>query len=321
MRILVTGGAGFIGSNLIKYLMGLKDSNISSIRILDKLTYSGNLTNLKDIPKDSFEFMQGDIIDFNVVLKATSKIDAVFHLAAESHVDRSINASRVFVETNVLGTQSLLEASRQNGVDTFIHVSTDEVYGSIDQGAWSEDSPLSPNSPYSASKAASDLLALAYSKTYGMDVRITRCSNNYGPNQFPEKVIPLFTTNLIDNKRVPLYGNGKNIRDWVHVSDHCAGLYLAFRRGKSAQVYNIGGGCELSNMELTRIILKEFNVGEDEILYVEDRKGHDFRYSLDYTKAKRELGYVPQIEFETGLKSTINWYRENPDWWRPLIDS
>jgi dTDP-glucose 4,6-dehydratase len=321
MRALVTGGAGFIGSNLVKYLLGLENSKISSIKVLDKLTYSGTLTNLKDLPKDSIEFIQGDIIDSTVAHEATSKIDVVFHLAAESHVDRSIDSSRVFIETNALGTQSLLEAALKNDVGTFIHVSTDEVYGSINQGSWTEDFPLSPNSPYSASKAASDLIALAYTRTYGMDIRVTRCSNNYGPNQFPEKVIPLFVTNLIDGKKVPLYGNGKNVRDWLHVSDHCAGIYLAFLSGKRGEIYNIGGGRELDNLELTKIILKEFNVGEERIDYVQDRKGHDLRYSLDISKAQKELGYSPQIDFEAGLKSTINWYRANPNWWRPLKDN
>lgn len=318
MRVLVTGGAGFIGSNLVKHLLSLQYSKISSIRILDKLTYSGSLTNLQDIPADSFEFIKGDIVDSEVVQKATSNIDVVFHLAAESHVDRSIDSSRVFVETNALGTQSLLQASLENEVETFIHISTDEVYGSISEGSWTEEYPLSPNSPYSASKAASDLIALSYSRTYGMDVRVTRCSNNYGPNQFPEKVIPLFVTNLIDGKKVPVYGNGKNIRDWLHVSDHCSGIYLTLRNGKKGEVYNIGGGRELDNLELTKIILSEFNYGEDQIEFVVDRKGHDLRYSLDITKARRELGYKPEIGFEAGLKETISWYVDNPSWWRPL---
>lgn len=318
MRVLVTGGAGFIGSNLVKHLLSLQDSKISSIRILDKLTYSGSLTNLQGIPADSFEFIKGDIVDSEVVQKATSNIDVVFHLAAESHVDRSIDSSRVFVETNALGTQSLLQASLENEVETFIHISTDEVYGSISEGSWTEEYPLSPNSPYSASKAASDLIALSYSRTYGMDVRVTRCSNNYGPNQFPEKVIPLFVTNLIDGKKVPVYGNGKNIRDWLHVSDHCSGIYLTLRNGKKGEVYNIGGGRELDNLELTKIILSEFNYGEDQIEFVVDRKGHDLRYSLDITKARRELGYKPEIGFEAGLKETISWYVDNPSWWRPL---
>ena len=318
MRALVTGGAGFIGSNLIKHLLNLSDSKISEIRVLDKLTYSGTLTNLSEVPKDSIEFIQGDIIDPKMAHKATSNVDVVFHLAAESHVDRSIDSSRVFMETNALGTQSLLEASLKNDVSTFIHVSTDEVYGSISEGSWTEDFPLAPNSPYSASKAASDLIALAYVRTHGMDVRVTRCSNNYGPNQFPEKVIPLFVTNLIEGKKVPLYGNGKNVRDWLHVSDHCSGIYLTFQKGLMGQVYNIGGGRELDNLELTRTILEEFKLGEERIEYVRDRKGHDLRYSLDISKAKRELGYAPKIDFEAGIKTTIRWYIENPNWWRPL---
>ncbi len=318
MRALITGGAGFIGSNLVKHLLNLQNPEFSAIRVLDKLTYSGTLTNLHGIPKGAIEFIEGDIVDSEVASKATSNIDVVFHLAAESHVDRSIDSSRVFVETNVLGTQSLLEASFKNGVKTFVHVSTDEVYGSINEGSWTEEFPLLPNSPYSASKAASDLVALSYFRTHGMDVRVTRCSNNYGPNQFPEKVIPLFVTNLIDGKKVPLYGNGKNIRDWLHVSDHCVGIYLTFKNGRPGEIYNIGGGQELDNLELTRTILKEFNLGQESIQFVEDRKGHDLRYSLDISKAQRELGYKPHIDFESGLKSTIKWYQENESWWRPL---
>ena len=285
---------------------------------MDKLTYSGTLTNLHGIPQGAIEFIEGDIVDPEVARKATSNIDVVFHLAAESHVDRSIDSSRVFVETNVLGTQSLLEASFKNRVKTFVHVSTDEVYGSINEGSWTEEFPLLPNSPYSASKASSDLVALSYFRTHSMDVRVTRCSNNYGPNQFPEKVIPLFVTNLIDGKKVPLYGNGKNIRDWLHVSDHCVGIYLALKNGRPGEIYNIGGGRELDNLELTRTILKEFNLGQESIQFVEDRKGHDLRYSLDISKAQRELGYKPHIDFESGLKSTIKWYQENESWWRPL---
>jgi dTDP-glucose 4,6-dehydratase len=285
---------------------------------LDKLTYSGTLTNLHGIPQGAIEFIEGDIVDPEVAHKATSNIDVVFHVAAESHVDRAIDSSRVFVETNVLGTQSLLEASHKNRVNTFVHVSTDEVYGSINEGSWTEEFPLLPNSPYSASKAASDLVALSYFRTHGMDVRVTRCSNNYGPNQFPEKVIPLFVTNLIDGKKVPLYGNGENIRDWLHVSDHCVGIYLAFKNGRPGEIYNIGGGRELDNLELTRTILKEFNLGLESIQFVADRKGHDLRYSLDISKAQRELGYKPQIDFELGLRSTIKWYQENESWWRPL---
>lgn len=318
MRALVTGGAGFIGSNLVKYLLSRNDSRITSIKVLDKLTYSGTLTNLSDIPKGSIEFIHGDIVDPKTAQKATSNVDVVFHLAAESHVDRSIDSSRVFIETNALGTQSLLEASLKNEVSTFIHISTDEVYGSISEGSWTEKFPLAPNSPYSASKAASDLIALSYLRTYGMDVRITRCSNNYGPNQFPEKLIPLFVTNLIEGKSVPVYGNGKNVRDWLHVADHCAGIYLTLLNGVKGEIYNIGGGREMSNLELTKIILEQFEFGEEKIKYVTDRKGHDLRYSLDISKAQSELGYAPQIDFEAGLKATINWYVDNPNWWRPL---
>lgn len=318
MKLLVTGGAGFIGSNFVKYLIGGGNSQIQAIRVLDKLTYSGTLENLRDIPSDSIEFIKGDICDTDLVASSVKGINAIIHFAAESHVDRSIDSSRVFVETNVLGTQNLLEVARKSGVNTFIHVSTDEVYGSIPEGSWTENYPLSPNSPYSASKASSDLIALSYARTHQLDVRITRCSNNYGPSQFPEKIIPLFVTNLIEGKKVPVYGNGKNIRDWLHVLDHCRGVYLTLLNGQAGQIYNIGGGKELTNLELTNFILGEFGFGEEMIEYVEDRKGHDFRYSLDCSKASNELGYKPDVRFEDGIRSTIRWYRENEEWWHPL---
>jgi dTDP-glucose 4,6-dehydratase len=244
--------------------------------------------------------------------------DQVVHFAAESHVDRSIAGAADFVLTNVVGTQTLLDAALRHGVGPFVHVSTDEVYGSIETGSWPETHPLAPNSPYSASKASSDLLALAYHRTHGMDVRVTRCSNNYGPHQFPEKVIPLFVTNLLDGKTVPLYGDGRNIRDWLHVDDHCQGVELVRTKGRSGEVYNIGGGTELSNKELTGLLLDACGVGWDMVEYVEDRKGHDLRYSVDWGKARAELGYHPRHDFPTGLAHTVKWYRENRTWWEPL---
>ena len=318
MKALVTGGAGFIGSNFLKYLISHHSGEFDGIRVLDKLTYSGTLANLSGITPESFYFIHGDICNQSVTRSAIAGIDVVFHFAAESHVDRSIAFSRVFLETNVLGTQTLLEEARMAKVKTFVHVSTDEVYGSVSDGSWTEMSPLAPNSPYAASKASSDLVALAFARTYKMDIRITRCSNNYGPNQFPEKVIPLFATNLFEGKKVPLYGDGRNSRDWLHVEDHCNGVFLAYKNGRPGEVYNLGGGRELTNLELTRLILEEFDVDEAMVERVADRPGHDLRYSLDDSKARRELGYQPKWKFEDGLKATLNWYRANQSWWQPL---
>lgn len=319
MRVLITGGAGFIGSNFLKsIILGGEGREFSHVKVLDKLTYSGTLSNFNGLPADSFEFIQADICNADAIDKILKGTDLVFHFAAESHVDRSINSSRVFFETNVLGTQTLLESSLKNNVEKFIHISTDEVYGSIEQGSWSEEFPVSPNSPYSASKAGSDLLALAFARTYGMDVRVTRCSNNYGPNQFPEKLIPLFVTNLLEAKKVPLYGMGRNIRDWLHVTDHCRGILLVSKLGRPGEIYNIGGGEELENIEITKIILNNFDYDEDWIEYVPDRKGHDLRYSVDISKARKELGYQPLVSFELGILETISWYRENREWWEPL---
>ena len=318
MRLLVTGGAGFIGSNFVRRIVDGTLSGISSITVLDKLTYAGRLSNLNMLPKDSFEFIKGDICDSTLIDSLTKKSDAVINFAAESHVDRSITAARDFVETNILGTQTLMSYALKNEVSTFVQVSTDEVYGTIDEGSWSEESPLLPNSPYSASKASADLIARSYHRTFGLDVRVTRCSNNYGPHQYPEKVIPLFVTNLIDGKKVPLYGNGLNIRDWLHVDDHCRGIHAVLNKGKSGQIYNIGGGRELNNRELTETILALMGKDSTSIEYVEDRLGHDLRYSVSHEKISRELGYEPQVTFEQGLLETINWYKENESWWRPL---
>ena len=318
MRILVTGGAGFIGSNYVRRIADGTLGGISKITVLDKLTYAGTLSNLSEVSAGSYEFIKGDICDAELVGKLVSKNDLVVNFAAESHVDRSINGAKDFVVTNVLGTQTLLDAVRKSNVKTYLQVSTDEVYGSIKDGSWPETDPLLPNSPYAASKASADLICRSYFKTHGMDVRVTRCSNNYGRNQYPEKVIPLFVTNLIDNKKVPLYGSGLNVRDWLHVDDHCRGIHLALTKGQAGEIYNIGGGTELNNLELTQRILEIMGKEQESIEYVEDRKGHDLRYSVDITKISKELGYAPKIDWEDGLKETINWYQENEAWWRPL---
>lgn len=318
MRVLVTGGAGFIGSNFVRRAIDGTLPGISEIIILDKLTYAGTKTNLSMLAKDSYRLEVGDICDVDLVNSLTKGVDAVINFAAESHVDRSISSASEFVRTNVLGTQTLLDASLRNEVGTFVQVSTDEVYGTIPKGSWREDFPLLPNSPYSASKAGSDLIVRAYNKTFGLDTRVTRCSNNYGPHQFPEKVIPLFVTNLMEGKKVPLYGEGKNVRDWLHVDDHCRGIFLALTKGKSGEIYNIGGGRELTNLELTAKVLELMGKDESWIERVPDRLGHDLRYSVDHSKASAELGYRPTISFEKGIRETIDWYVANENWWRPL---
>jgi len=318
MRLLVTGGAGFIGSNFVRRIVNGTYSGVSQLTVLDKLTYAGTLKNLEMLPADSFEFIKGDIANPDLISDLTKRHDAIVNFAAESHVDRSITGARDFIETNVLGVQNLLAASLHNKVSVFVQVSTDEVYGSISEGSWSEEYPLLPNSPYSASKASADLICRSYNRTFGMDIRVTRCSNNYGPHQFPEKVIPLFVTNLIDNGKVPLYGNGQNVRDWLHVDDHCDGIYSVLSEGKSGNIYNIGGGRELTNRELTEIILRKFDRDDSSIEYVTDRLGHDLRYSVSHEKITRELGYMPKINFEDGIEETIEWYKRNESWWRPL---
>jgi len=323
MRLLVTGGAGFIGSHFVRMILTGRYSDWAGaqVTVLDKLTYSGNQANLDPVAASpGLRFVHGDICDPATVEDVLPGHDMVVHFAAESHVDRSIAGSGPFVVTNVLGTQVLLDAALRHGISRFVHVSTDEVYGSIEEGHWTETWPLAPRSPYSASKAGSDLLALAYSRTHGMDVVVTRCSNNYGPYQFPEKVIPLFVTNLLDGRRVPLYGDGGNVRDWLHVDDHCTGIQLVAAKGRGGEVYHIGGGTELTNKELTARLLEACGSGWEMVEPVPDRKGHDRRYALDITKISEELGYAPQIPFETGLAETVSWYRDNRAWWEPLRD-
>jgi len=319
MRLLITGGAGFIGSNYVRMLVNGELKGISKLIVLDKLTYSGNKQNLNDLDSSSFEFIQGDICDSELVSNLSKQVDAIVNFAAESHVDRSIDSSREFFQTNVLGVHTLLESARKSDVENFLQVSTDEVYGSITEGSWDENFPLKPNSPYAASKASADLISQAYHRTYGMDVRITRCSNNYGPYQYPEKVIPLFITNLIQDKKVPLYGQGLNVRDWLHVTDHCRGIHLVITKGKPGDIFNIGGGRELSNLELTRVILREMGAREERIEEVTDRLGHDFRYSLNIEKITKQLGYKPEISFEEGISQTIEWYKSHKKWWGPLV--
>lgn len=321
MKALVTGAAGFIGSQYVRALLSgsLPGPDDVRVTVLDKLAYSGNLANLADAASSrGYQFVQGDICDARLVDEIMPGHDVIVHFAAESHVDRSIQDPAPFVTTNVLGTQVLLDAALRHRVGRFVHVSTDEVYGSIGRGSWTEQSLLAPNSPYSASKASSDLLALAYHRTHRLDVVVTRCSNNYGPYQFPEKMIPLFVTNLLDGQRVPLYGDGGNIREWLHVSDHCLGIQLVLRSGRPGDVYHLGGGAELTNKELTARLLEACGAGWEKVDYVTDRKGHDRRYSLDTSKARDELGYSPGISFDEGLASTIAWYHQNRSWWEPL---
>ena len=314
-RVLVTGGCGFIGSNFIRQLLAT-DPTVSIVNF-DALTYAGNLANLADVADNPrYSFVKGDITnrdDVRGALKAD--ITDVIHFAAESHVDRSIQDSGPFVRTNVIGTQILLDAVREFKIGKYVHVSTDEVYGSLGPtGAFLETTPLDPSSPYSASKAASDLLVKAYHHTFGMHAVITRCSNNYGPYQFPEKLIPLFITNLLNDQQVPVYGDGMQIRDWIHVLDHCSGVEAAWRRGRSGEVYNFGGRCEKANLHLTQLLLDLLGKPKSLIKYVQDRLGHDRRYAIDCTKAETELGWSPKIDFERGLQGTIDWYKANADW-------
>jgi len=317
LKIVVTGGCGFIGSNFIRYMFG-KHPGIVIIN-LDKLTYAGNPENLRDIEGERhYTFVRGDICDERVVEELiTAELDAVVNFAAESHVDRSITAPDEFIRTDVFGTFTLLEACRKRGVSRYLQVSTDEVYGSIEDGSFTEESTIAPNSPYSASKASADLLVRAYHKTYGMPVLITRSSNNFGPYQYPEKLMPLFITNAMDDLRLPLYGDGMNVRDWLFVADNCAAIDLVLQEGNPGEVYNIGGGQERTNIEITRGILDILGKPESLIEFVTDRPGHDRRYSLDFSKVAA-LGYKPRTDFEKMLEETVRWYVDNRPWWEPL---
>ncbi len=315
-KLLVTGGCGFIGSNFIRYF--LKRSPSWAVINLDKLSYSGNVKNLDDFKGSSrYKLVKGDICDKKLVLKVMKGVDAVVHFAAETHVDRSIESADDFLKTNVIGTTVMLEASRELKIKRYVHMSTDEVYGSIAKGYAAEDWKLLPNSPYSASKAAGDLLVRSFQKTFNHPAMIVRCTNNFGPYQFPEKVIPLFITNLLEGKTVPLYGNGKNRRDWIYVEDACQAVYLVLTKGKSGETYNAGAHQEISNLELTNAILKHFGKGKEMIRYVADRLGHDLRYAVNINKLKK-LGFKMKWNFKRGLAATTKWYQENRAWWEPL---
>ena len=318
MRILVTGGAGFIGSHYVRTLLsgGYPGTADVSVTVLDKLTYAGNLANLDPVA-GRLAFVRGDICDASLLRDVVPGHDAVLNFAAETHVDRSIAGAAEFVTSNVTGVQVLLDACLAAGVPRVVHVSTDEVYGSIAAGSWAEDAPLDPNSPYSAAKAGGDLIALAYARTHGLNVSITRCCNNYGPYQYPEKVIPLFVTNLLDGRPVPLYGDGLNVRGWIHVDDHCQGIQLVLERGEAGCVYHVDAATELSNPELTEAILAACGASWDMVVPVTDRKGHDRRYSLD-DSLLRSMGYAPRVPFAEGLAATIEWYAGHRDWWEPL---
>ncbi|MET8830564.1 dTDP-glucose 4,6-dehydratase [Streptomyces sp. NPDC004610] len=316
-RILVTGGAGFIGSHYVRSLLSGPDAaDEVLVTVLDKLTYAGNRANLAPVADHAgLRFVRGDICDPDLVGELMKDADQIVHFAAESHVDRSIAGGDEFVRTNVLGTQTLLSAALRFGVARFVQVSTDEVYGSIAEGSWPEGHPLAPNSPYAASKAASDLVALSYHRTHGLDVRVTRCSNNYGPYQYPEKVIPLFVTRLLTGGTVPLYGDGSQIREWLHVDDHVRGVELVRTAGTPGEVYHLGGGTELTNRELTGLLLRACGADWDRVEQVTDRLGHDQRYALDWTKARDRLGYHPRHDFTSSLADTVRWYREHGEWW------
>jgi dTDP-glucose 4,6-dehydratase len=320
MNLLVTGGAGFIGSNFVRYML----NKYPEYKIVnyDLLTYAGNLENLKDIQENPrYVFVKGDIRNYQLVdyIVKSHHIDVIVNFAAESHVDRSISDPSVFVKTNVLGTQVLLDVAKENNIQKYVQISTDEVYGSLgDTGYFTEETPLAPNSPYSASKASADLLVRAYHETYGLNVNITRCSNNYGPYHFPEKLIPLMITNALEGKELPIYGDGQNIRDWLHVKDHCAAIDLVIHKGKPGEVYNIGGHNERTNNEIVHLIVEKLGVSKSLIKYVSDRPGHDRRYAINSTKIMTELGWKPQYTFEKGIEETIQWYINNQDWWKRI---
>jgi dTDP-glucose 4,6-dehydratase len=319
MKVLVAGGAGFIGSNFVRMFLKGEFPRIQQIKVLDALNYAGNKMNFSERETKEFEFIHGDIRDQNLVGKTLRNLDSVINFAAESHVDRSISSPIEFTSTNTLGAHQLFQSALENSINNFLQVSTDEVYGSISEGSFSEDDLLNPNSPYSASKAASDLIALSYHRTFDFPIKVTRASNNYGPFQFPEKIIPLFVTNLLQNKKIPIYGDGSNIRDWLHVDDHCRALYQVMLQGEAGQIYNIGGGNEISNLDLTMKIIKILGISEDVIEYVNDRPGHDLRYSVDCTKIKNKTGFAPEKSFDLNLETTIRWYQDNTTWWQKAI--
>lgn len=316
--LLVTGGAGFIGSNFIHYVLN-KYPNAKIIN-LDLLTYAGNLENLAEVESHpGYTFVQGDIADSEVVNKLVPQVDYIVNFAAESHVDRSIEDPTIFIRTNIMGTQVLLDAAKKYGVKRYLQISTDEVYGSLGpKGYFTEETPLAPNSPYSASKAGADLLVRAYHETYGLPTLVTRCSNNYGPYQFPEKLIPFFIKRLLQGKKVPVYGDGLNVRDWLYVEDHCSAIEAVLLKGRVGQVYNVGGNNEKTNIEITRLILEALDMPETMIQYVDDRPGHDRRYAIDATKIQKELGWTPKTTFEEGIKKTIDWYLNHRGWWEKL---
>lgn len=323
MKVLVTGGCGFIGANLLRYVLANRPD--WSVVNLDLLTYAGNLENTLDLAEaypGRYEFVRGDIADAQFVeaLFSRHSFDLVLNLAAESHVDRSIEDAGVFMRTNILGVQVLLDAARRHGTGRFLHVSTDEVYGSLgSEGSFREDFPLAPNSPYSAAKASADLLVRSYVKTFGLDAVITRCSNNYGPYQFPEKLIPLMVINALGERELPVYGDGRNVRDWIFVEDHCRGIVLVAENGRSGEAYNMGGDAERENIQIVRLILENLDRPETLIRYVTDRPGHDFRYAMDFSKIEDEMGWRPVFGFEEGMGATIRWYLENRPWWERIL--
>lgn len=314
MKLLITGGAGFIGSCFVRYMLN-KHQDYKIIN-LDALTYAGNIENLSDVKDDpNYSFVKGNICDKNLIVELTKDVDAIINFAAETHVDNSISNPNIFIETNVVGTLNLLEAAKNNKVERYLQVSTDEVYGSLGKdGYFTERTPISPNSPYSASKASADMLVRAYNKTYNVPTFITRCSNNYGPYQYPEKLIPLFISKLLKGEKIPLYGDGQNVRDWLYVYDHASAIDTVLHRGKTGEVYNVGGHNEKTNIEITKLILENMGKDESMIEYVTDRPGHDRRYAIDNSKISNELGWKPSKTFEEGIKDTINWYLENQDW-------
>ena len=316
---MVTGGAGFIGSHFVRSQL-LQDSNWSEIVVLDALTYAGNLENLDSVLENPrLRFIQGDINDVSLVHSITDGVNTIVNFAAESHVDKSMESGAEFIRSNVLGTHVLLESALRNDVEKYIQISTDEVYGSIDIGSWDEKEVLNPNSPYSASKASADLIALSYFRTHGLDIRITRCSNNYGSYQHPEKMIPASIIRLVQGAKILIYGNGQNQRDWLHVSDHCRAIDMVIENGQAGEIYNVGGGTELNNIQLAQLLLRISNKGQEFIQFVEDRKGHDKRYSVDYSKLTNLTGFSPTVDFEAGLQETFQWYLDNRNYWSQVV--